>query len=450
MDLGVRIENVWAFESDRSIYAEALRKVRRQYPALKLIHGAIENFIEINPIPFDIMYLDFTSTLISRDAKPFVTIHRIFEQQALSELSVLITNVCEPDPDDEVIDFLTDYFFAQEYVEGTVFGEKTSDGINISWFVEGRDPRGWDRRELRERISLNWKEAYSAFCTQYPIIYANLVQPAFRILRVPEAKRVLLEKDRSVIEKARLKAFDISSLIGVITDSDKIESPPKQTQDLWGPGGDFIYMPYKFPMWFFIHSLTDSPTNLAKAWIGQYRKEEKGVSRFEAVQLGDLLRNVMEGYWPILSEPLRNAIPFIMRALPDRDGGVFCDIPMPHLWVEAAMNQLGFPYHPNIGAHWRTRYRAKQRTMLLDAFVFDRCRSFYDWLTMTDLYDRDLAVIERQMLSRICFDAIRRQTLYVVPQLYEYGFLIGTGKHEWASLPNLAYRLDLPEVAGSS
>ena len=311
VDLGIRIENIWAFEFEEKIYSAAINKAQAIYPTLKIFHGSIDSFLEFNPTRFDIIYLDFTAPLFSRKTKPFSTVHSIFESQALSELGVLITNYSEPDSAEESVEFLANYFFSQEFVEGTVFGLTTPEGEAVDWFVEGAEAFGWEhQQQLKEVVTANYQAAYSAFCTQYPMMYANLVQPTLRIMQTRQARRRIFATDDILLQTASDKVQDLSFFL---------DGGENTNEGDWGPGGDFYLNHEHFPIWFFLESLNDSNSKLSRAWIEYFRNRSKGVSRLEAAKFGDLLRNAGEGYWPILSEPLRKAVPQIMRALPDRD-----------------------------------------------------------------------------------------------------------------------------------
>ena len=137
------------------------------------------------------------------------------------------------------------------------------------------------------------------------------------------------------------------------------------------------------------------------------------------------------------------AIREVYRALPDPDGGLFCDIPMVHLWAEAALYQIGFPYHVNVQHHWRATYVAKVHRMHIDSFVLDQCRAFYDWMPMIELYGKDLSSIERQMISRICMDAICKSRGDMIPQLYAGANVICLYTEDWAKKAELRPRTDL-------
>jgi len=81
--------------------------------------------------------------------------------------------------------------------------------------------------------------------------------------------------------------------------------------------------------------------------------------------------------------------------------------------------------------------------MYLDSFVLDQCRAFYDWLPMIELYGRDLMSIERQLISRICMDAICKCRDNLVPRLYAGANLICFNDESWAREAELPRRVDL-------
>jgi len=58
VSLGIRIENVWAIESNKNLYNSALLRATELYPTLKIFNGKISELIKISPNKFDIIYLD--------------------------------------------------------------------------------------------------------------------------------------------------------------------------------------------------------------------------------------------------------------------------------------------------------------------------------------------------------------------------------------------------------
>ncbi|WP_292391615.1 hypothetical protein [Methanosarcina sp. UBA5] len=419
---GILIENVWAFENDKETYYNALENAKDRYEQLKIYNGSIESFLEIYPLSFDIIYLDFTSSLLSK--KTFKTIHTIFDKQALSEIGILIINSTLPEHSEENVDFLTKYFLPHTFIEEEVCGEDLEllDDVG-SRFIE--------MDKFKQLIDNNFEGAYSAFASQYPMLYSNIVQPIFRILKINSARKRFFNINEDRDYKQILK-IDIS----------RMENIKILCENLFGDeienfrGSEFFTSPENYPMYHFIRELKDINSN----WFNYYTNKENEISRFDAIKFRDLLLTSCEGYVNVLSETLKEAIPKICKVIPDNNGGIFCDIPMFHLWLELALNQLGYPYHSNVKNHKRHKYIAKERKMFVDIFTFDRCRALYDWLPMVEFYADNLMSIEKQIIVRSCIDAIRKESTYIIDNLYLYSNLIGFGEKSWVNFATLEER----------
>lgn len=112
---------------------------------------------------------------------------------------------------------------------------------------------------------------------------------------------------------------------------------------------------------------------------------------------------------------------------------------MAHLWLELLLFHYGHPYHTNIGNHKRYSYTAKKRKMCLDIFTLDKCRTLYDWIPMLEYFIYDMQDNNRQMITRMCIDAIGKQLLHIVDEIFEGSALVGINEFEWSinkELPN--------------
>lgn len=98
---------MYAFEYDNKCFKTAVESIEKGYPQVKIFNGKIEAFVESHNTSFDIIYLDFTSSLF----EAFQTIGKILDNNALSQLGVLIVNTTYSDITDSSIDFLTKYFY---------------------------------------------------------------------------------------------------------------------------------------------------------------------------------------------------------------------------------------------------------------------------------------------------------------------------------------------------
>lgn len=413
--LGVRIENIWAIEADKKYFNAAINSIRSKYPILKVFHGSIDAFLKIYPMPFDIIYLDFTASLFSKEKKPLSTIHSIFDKQILSEMGILITNSSVPDKTEEEIDFLANFFVDQRYLEGSVHGAKDNEGDTITWFGDGVGSYygNGNKTALFSKINDNFEGAYSSFCSLYPIFYANVISPDYKVAN----EKILFEKLFNNDEKIYNKFIS------------------QEYRD--------EYMVYEnYPQVGFVERLHESDHKLSRYWDTIYRTKEAGgkCSRADAVRISALLRSGFDvGNIEIYSSTLLESVKKTYRIMDEiEERRLFCDRIFPDILTEIALNQLGIPYHPQLFNHRRYSYTAKVRKMFIDIFTFDRCRSFYDWIPLIEFYDANLATLERQMILRSCIDAIGGKQLGFTPiPIYDSGVsVIGMFEEEWATFIN--------------
>jgi len=451
--LGVEIENVWAIESDKSMYSSALSSAQERYPTLKIFNGTISELMRITSFKFDIIYLDFTAHLFSQQSKPLLTINSVFENGSLSDLGVLIINSSLPEKTEENIEFLSSYFRSHPFLESCIYSGNDKD----TSFLEGADCHGYfDKAVLEELknmgdagdiceenvfedlIESNFDSAYSAFSTHYPTIAASYIIPMLKVGSSPVLKRMFLKVNDQQVASA------ISKMSSPANYDQEIHQDDDTEEEFLNLSGAEVFENHEeFPIWNFVLRLRDSKSKLGKYWYEQFSKKNGPLSYLDSVQLYDLLRCAQYSYKNTLSESLSRSIKEIVSALPDPHGGIFCDVPMPHLWVELALNHLGNAHHVNTNSHWRAKYKAKTREMYLDMFVFDNCRALYDWLPMINLYGKDIATIERQIIIRACMDAITKQNHYSSFYSYFGANLIGINTKRWSEFGELKERYDL-------
>lgn len=415
LSLGVRIENVWAFEADKNTYKKALEKARKHFPFLKIFPGSLGDFFKTNHLSFDIIYLDFTGSLIGKTTKTLSVLHAVFDEQALSDLGVLIVNSCEPDPTPDICDFLSAYYNFQPMVECSVYGKPPNKDNNelISWFSENASAHGYELKDLSNMASSDMYGVYSAFATSYPLYYSNFISPSLRFLRNPTLRRQLFNTDKAMSNEAFERMGDVSSFLSEFM-------PDEDSSENFKVSGDRIFNADAFPLWNFIDTLKSTGGELGKYWFNEFSKPRDGASVIDAAKFRESLAEALSGYDGLLSGNIKNEIKRVNAAIPDSKGGLFCDIPMAHLWLELGLNQLGAPYHANINNHRRWTYKAKVRRMHVDAFTFDRCRSLYDSMPMVDMYGDVLQNLLPQIMARCCIDAIGKETRWPLPNLY-YG-----------------------------
>lgn len=429
--LGVRIENIYAFESDNKSFRAAVESLHNTYPLLKIYKGKIEAHAELLNTKFDIVYADFTGTLI----KEYKTIVKLLDLNALSDMSVLIVNTTYPDATDDNISFLTNYFFYDSYFERSVIdGEEVKCNDDKVELIEGCDALGINKENLEDKIRKNFECSYSAFQTSFILDYANRYKASFEVFKQSVLSGRLidnkqLKKNKTDYQDTLAQEYAESGL-SLSSEQYKTEVFADENEkgvmyghlDCMRIAEIFLQSPYS-------HSFTDY--SKIKEWM-MLKDEDIENPQNE-------LRTI--DFRAILSNEVRNVIDNIGKWFHGRYD--FCDQPMQHLWLELLMNQYGHPYHTNVGNHKRYLYQAKTRKMCLDIFTLDKCRALYDWIPMLEYFIHDMQNHNRQMITRMCIDAIDKQLLHIVDEVYYGAALVGINEYEWSKNKEIPRRREI-------
>jgi len=424
--LGVRIENIYAFEGNSKLFAEAIKSLNKTYPTLKIFNGQIQDFVKANFITFDIIYLDFTKSLL--DNSTFQVFCDIVDSNSLSNLGIIAINTCYPEKNQENLDFLTDYFYYQEFIEWPVLKDKDKDEDeeeeNSGRFIESCECYGYDRDYTRILIERNFENAYSAFQTNIIINYTNHIKPFWCSLNKRFIRERLLNISPEKLEKFGCFPEFQDGEFGSIDDI---------FEKFFSNYDSSIYLePSSYSLFHFIDNIKTSNNSwrnfFAQKGVGSYNRKQAVIAFY------CFLDSVSQSGIEYLSDTFKKEISNIHNNLIGAREGLFCDVPMIHLWLELAIYQLGYPYHQNTKNHKRYSYIAKTNKMCLDIFTFDQCRALYDWLPMVEYYGSDLRVLERQIMARICMDSIKKHNLHILSKLYFGAALIGWGERDWADI----------------
>lgn len=438
LSLGVRLENMFAFELENIEFNQAVGALRGKYPQLKIFNGKIETYSQLHNTLFDIIYLDFTSTL----NKCFKTICSVFDNNMLSPLGVLAVNTTYPDKSKGNIDFLAQYFYNDSMFERSVIeGDEGYDDVMPGFGrVEGASCHGWESPDdLIQYINEYFENAYSAFQSDFINGYANITKPIYSIM------------SQSILQKRLFKLPFLDELL-------KYEKAYNQMDfDYFNDGGSLFSRKFR---------MLGSEDPIYKHFVAM--EAGRKFSRMNSLMLWELLVNAQyihqydlddngigiddEGntiYEKIdilsyLADPLVSAVSVIEDMIkPKNMGALFCDLPMIHLWLEMIVNSLGYPYHANLKNHERHRYIAKERQMCVDVFTFDQCRGLYDWLPMIEYHADYVKDYDRQLISRMCIDAIAKNSLGVIQQQYFGSAMVGEGEQPWAHFADFPKREEI-------
>lgn len=433
LNLGIRIENIYAFEYDKRMFKEAVESLHDTYPLLKIYKGKIEDYADLQNTKFDIVYLDFTGTLI----KEYRTVARLLDMNALTDMSVLIVNTCYPDSSDDNIDYLTNFFYNDTFFEMSVVeGVEKEREEGDTWFyrVEGCDAYGMSYNDIRKKVIDNFEFSYSAFQTAFLLDYANRHKPSFEVFKQKMLSDRLVKLDCLSDIASYTNTYHNVLLQECAEDGERLPSCQYQNDGFIEVNDKgtrlsrleaikvaevFLQTPYS-------HSYTDY--SKIQEWIMNHPDNSDEMPEEEICNVD---------FKEILTDEVRQLIDNLDQWFYGKYR--FCDLPMEHLWLELLLFQYGHPYHTNIGNYKRYSYRAKERRMCLDIMTLDKCRALYDWMPMLEYFIHDMMNHDRQMITRMCMDAIEKQLLHIVDEVYFGAALVGINEHEWSKnkvLPN--------------
>ncbi|RXP51961.1 hypothetical protein EC396_12020 [Lutibacter sp. HS1-25] len=391
LGLGILEENIWAIELDKLNFTSALNIIKHSYPGVKIFKTKIDHIFDVIKIKFDIVYLDYTAPFFSKDQKPYKTTIELFKNNILSDFGVLITNYSEIKPADDNFENYTkiikEYFNYQTFVHELSEEEGT---YLTSPYIE--------EENFLDIVKSKYKNAYSSFLTHFHLYLAEIITPSFNVFKNKNIQSIFFDDK---ILKEYLK---------------KVETLDFSDDDDFIKYGDKLMEPESFWFEHFIENIKDLSPN-----IYGYFKTNKIDS---LIQLTNLLKNWYSDKEIFNKETLKY-LEEAQSNLIDPRGGLFCDVPMLHLWVNLLINQLGAPYHLNLKKHKRFRYTGNEREMFVDIYTLDKCRYFYDWLPSLSSLPENMLDIAKQLLIRINIDIIRKTTQnYLIDESYQYGNLL--------------------------
>ena len=417
LELGVRIENIYAFEYDKDIFRVAVNSLQDTYPSLKIFNGKIETYVSLHQTKFDIIYLDFTGTMLTE----FKVVAQILDSNALTDLGVLIVNTTYPDKTEDNVRFLAEYFIFRTFFEHSAISTVDEDE---EWnFVESCSAYGiYDVGALIPLIRDHFEDAYSAFQTNFIATYSNLIKPIYAIVNNPILRKRLFATDATFRE--------------ILDDKERFSDVEEDQA-------------YDQPLLYSAFSMITEN----HMWNQFLCSKEQGMqyTRLEAIKVLELfLYANYEEYLDLLSPRLQEELPAIKKTIIEnacRERGLFCDVPMIHLWLELMVMQIGYTYHHNTHTHKRYTYTAKTRPMCLDIFTMDTCREVYDSLPMMEYFSYDMMDESRQIVIRMCMDAISSQNHWQLDQLYYGAHLVGLGDYPWCEFKGLPRRIVIAKKA---
>lgn len=420
---GIQPENIWAFELGKADYGSAKKQIIEFGAYINLFEGNISDFSNTYPQKFDIVYLDFTNHLLSKKQNPSLIVNTLFQSDFLSEISCLIVNTCYPDKTPENIDFLRMYHQNRKWLHRTIHGETEGSRFQESFEVHGI----FEDKDVFNKIDKKFIEAYSNYSSAFPDLFSNVLHPIIRVLRLPTLRKKLFNSDNLNNALSRLSRTDFSNF-----------------GDEKG-GFDLIMSATNYADWHFVDRLIKNSVTPFSHYLNN-TIPGTNFTPFDAIKLYSLIGSIEEGYFDAFSNELLDVVKKMHVNTIEQKyqmQGVFCDMPMWHLWYSLIIGKYGHPYHINYKNHKRLDYTAKERTMCLDVFTFDKCRSLYDWLPSFEFMPEMFSNIHAQLIIRSYMDSIYKTQFYYNDTIFSWGHLLASGDTKNAWITEISDRITI-------
>ncbi|GEA06578.1 hypothetical protein KUL42_13390 [Alteromonas sp. KUL42] len=408
---GVLPENIWAFESENTIYSEAvISALSSEFPFIKIINGGLDTFLEASPQKFDIIYLDFCGPLPSRNKKQKTlgALTRIFSRHALNSPGALITNFSLPneEQDSEGRNLLAKLVACYLYPKSSLEDKDTGSGFAEGPIAEDLCPEEW-----LVKVESDLEFYYGQFITRLLIDHASLISTYNRFPKNNYLyKKFFSGKEAELLAELRSKFFHF---------------------DERGDGGDVIIDASQYPTLWSMAAL-DKTLNARDANYPQFIFNDENFSKFAdqflaqldtATNKKALIDNhllltylLLEGneqphHWSAAIQKLSKSHRF-------SDFYQFCDLVLFHQVLETLFRQVAVPYHINVEKTERWVYQAKDTPMFMDMLLLDECRYLYDWMPTMDMFNNAVSDTERQLSYRFILDGVGKHRRWYNPEYF--------------------------------
>ncbi|MDE5758489.1 MAG: hypothetical protein K2H85_07740, partial [Allobaculum sp.] len=409
-------------------FKAAVDSLLKSHPLLKIYRGKIEEYAELQNTRFDIIYLDFTGPLI----KEYKTAVKILDLNALADMSILAVNSTYPDKKPENVKFLTDFFYNDTFFEYEVVNGKERDEDSWIHRAEGCDALGIEYDALYSKIEDNFEQAYAAFQSAFLLDYSNRHKPAYQVFKQRMLSSRIIKPGELNDIKMFLDSYYLPLLHEYHEDGKRLPSSQYE-EDEFMKKRENGALRSRLESMKLMEVVLESPY---RHWKDEDLSDEESEIT-EDSGIDDDIINFKSALTKEASDVVNNIGDWFYAKF------LFCDMPMEHLWLELLVNQFGHPYHTNADNHRRYRYKAKERPMCIDILTLDKCRALYDWLPMLEYFIHDMKDHNRQMITKMCMDALDKQLLHIVEESYFGAALVGVDSYEWSKLKYLPTRIDL-------
>lgn len=400
LKLGVRAENIWAFEVSSKSFESAIKDVKnKEIRGIKLIKMKMEDYFASTPRRFDIIYFDACATFPSNDQKTLKIVSSIFRSSSLSSIGVLITNFSAPDlSNDTDLECYSHLIAANLYSKGTLDRKKgrqiytgesaEAHGFYLSKEVTPPEP-GEKNKYFFDEVKKNFEFYYGSFITRHIMDVAAIIAPTERLASGKLWSSLFIDQ-KDVIRKSKKWLAPAS------------EENHDYSSDYIFEGGNFslvkalAYLSIEDPG-------LEYPENVKKFILRWIRQLEGNEDQHKSIG------NILSFYGCKDSTEYWTESMLDMKSFNYRDKmPQLCDVATEELTFYPLFAQYSYPAHCNVNQARRFTYIAegKKNRMFLDVLPFDECRYVYDWLSSAHLVAGDLEKMSTQLTFRFALDAI--------------------------------------------
>ncbi len=376
LDHGINVHNVWAVTG--STDGKAAHKQLSEFNlALKIHEGSLAEFFTIYNEVFDLIYFDACGPFMGGKPSTLNPLMAILDKQRLSSKGALISNYSGPPTEEGKA--------RERYANlSTAYFHPRYDDIPDALRASDLDPAIFSVEPdiLKAFVADNLDSMYSDLVTNLTIDMAMVLVPNLRTFSMP-----------AFLKKHSAKRSCVEALL---------EKQSGHSINDNGLPGDRWLSPSSYPILSFVDLLEEYNANdpLLNA-LKSYNRD--GLTYKHFIGVAELTKSVLENNWEILSDELLAAL---RCSWFDYRSRLTCDLPFPNLLTSSIVGTYGRPYFYNAKQSYRVKYTAKVQEMYCDLFLFDQCRSFFDWFPTVQACPTRFKSIPFQIVARSLIDRL--------------------------------------------
>lgn len=384
VDMGVLPQNIWAFESEKSTYLQALSSVDgSSFMQPKIVKMSIERFFENSPKKFDIVYIDACASLIS-DQHALRCVASLFQNHRLNSPGVLITNFAYLNSSDaaevaQYIDLISRYWIIHRYPNANLIDDSgvlqfKYDGVNVNTQVEQ-----------------NLENAYGELITTMVCNAASIAIPTLRFCNSTYLQTV---SKTNPTPNNQLSYSDVNTIKNNTLYRFLATNSFLKQQGAFFPGIERV-----------------------NKLVNELSGTSQHYDLFSCLRKTHEIRTETDVFCPELQE----VIDFF-----DNSSNLFQFLDKPNrvLFFDSVINQLSYPMHYVSDKATRLTYVAKEKRMFTDLLLFDECRYIYDWIPSIHQIPKSFSNPSWQYTFRFGLDGLVKQRINYNNEFFFQGSVV--------------------------